>query len=350
MESSSVPVLSGEVLSGPPDLRVTELACDGNTVFAAGFAPGSKVPVVWAGDLDPERREIVWSGKVGEIAGAGAQYLTLDADPGSRGSRVAISGHDEFSICTGVFVFERQGGKWAEAGRLVQPDGESDILFGTPLALRATTLFTLELPGGDVPGSVIHQFRRQPGSWSRVSVPFAPAVDGLWWQMSVSPAADSLAVTTHHRDGHHHVDLYAPAAGGAVALAGSVALPSIPSAMVQARDRIVVGLSPPSPEGASLVFLDRAGSGWRAGATLALPPKERPGVGEMACAGSLVVVSQGDSLWLVDSAKTSVSRRMVAPADSASPEGWAALSGCAGSVVALRGTQIVWFDLSRDPE
>lgn len=345
MESDSVPAIAGEEISAPPNLRVAALDCDGAAVFAAGHEPGSGVPVVWAGDLDLAARRVSWSGKVGELRGLDADDLVVGADPGSNGARVAASGCNEFSLCTGVFVFERQGGRWVESGRLMQPDGESDILFGMPLSLRGAELFTMELPGGDVPGSAVHHYRRQAGSWSRSVVPFAPDVAGLWWQMSVSPAGDSLAITTSHRDNRHYVDFHAAGAGGVFAHVQSVALPGIPDAMVRVGDRLAVGLSRSSPEGASLVFLERGASGWQTGASMALPPAASRTIGAMVAAGARVAVSAGEGLWLVDVEKAAVTGRLTAPDEGGAREGWSALASCGGSVLAVRNGRPWMFDL-----
>lgn len=348
MERDSVPVVTGARFPSAPENVWTEIACDGAAVFGAGFQRGSKVPVVWTGEVDAAGG-VTWSGKAAALAGYEADYLALAAEPGAGGKRFAISGHDEFSLCTGVFVFERRGDRWAETGHLTQPDGERDILFGTPIVLRGGEVFTLDLPGGDLPGPAMHRFRRQATSWGRAAVPFAPGVTSLEWQLALSRRGDSLAVTTQRQGGQHFVDLHVAAAGRDFGYVASIALPGASGAMEWAEERLAVGLSP-AAEGTGMLFVEKGPRGFEIAGRLAFPGGGA--VSAMAVPaedGPRLLVSTGADLWLVDAAKRAVTHRLQGPAEGPGQLGWTSVAMCRDVAFALAGEFLFAFRLPAAP-
>ncbi len=339
--------LAGALVAAPPGFRIAALDCDGASVFAAGFAPSSAVAEVWVGAIEPARRQISWETKLTVQTKIEPEYLVMSADHGSRGERFAISEYNQYSLCGGVQVFERAAGRWSEQTRMTQPDGETDILFGVPLLLRGSDLFTFEMPGAPTKTSVVHRYRRQGDAWLRSVVPFAPEASELQWQLAMSPSGDLLALTTEHRDGHSHVDLYARDAAGKVAYLQSVPLPRAASALAVTPQRIVVGLDGPADDGANIVLLERDPSGFRVRATVALPPDRSPSVGEIVAVAEHVVVSAG-GVWIVDLETRKVVRRLTA---SAAGEGSAhrlqgPLASCGASLLATHGDALALFDLA----
>lgn len=347
MESpAQVPVLEGVPLAGPPGLRVMALDCDGSTIYAAGTPPSSKAPLLWVGELDPGGARLAWTTKIAVPSSIEPDYLVLSADRDSRGTRVAISGNDEFSQCDGVRVFERSSGGWAQQGAMEHPGGERDILFGVPLLARGTDLFTFEVPGSPITSAVIHRYRREGSAWSRSVVPFAPGAAELWWQLALSPGGDVLSVTTEHQGGRYHVDLYSRGATGEVGHLRSVELPVQPAQLAAMQDRIAVGLSRPAPDGSNVVVIAREGADWRVRASVTLPPGAPPSVLAMAAVANRVAVLRGQ-LWLVDAVAGRVTHRLTAPEPDAGRAPTSPLASCGGALLASSGDALVLFDLTR---
>ena len=114
-----------------------------------------------------------WSETQKLIASDGAQLEFFGTSVAVSGSTIAV-GSQRATIGSNVaqgaaYVFNRQGGSWAETQKLIASDGQANAIFGTSIALSGSTIVvgaSFDTISGNAFQGSAYIFNRQGGSWS----------------------------------------------------------------------------------------------------------------------------------------------------------------------------------------